>query len=96
MYDALLAIESLLHFVGLMAYAGRTRGEFRKFWAMLLTGFVGVASGTFRFLDLQIAAACFDLGTVDPDSPDLVFRIGGLPRGLNKGAKMTMPAFVVV
>ena len=81
----------LLHFVGLMAMPGEL-GGIPQFWAMLLTGFVGLALGLFVssiFKSPQLASTLIPLILI----PQILFSgIGGSPRGLNKVLSMTMPA----
>ena len=81
----------LLHFGGLMAMPGELVG-IPQLWAMLLTGFVGVALGLFVssiFKSPQLASTLVPLILI----PQILFSgIGGVPRGLNKVISLTMPA----
>jgi hypothetical protein len=81
----------LLHFVGLMPMPGEL-GGIPQFWAMLLTAFVGIATGLFistLFKSRQLAVTIVPLILI----PQILFSgIGGVPQGLNKVVSMTMPA----
>lgn len=80
-----------LHFVGLMPMPGEL-GGIPQFWAMLLTSFVGLATGLFissAFKSPQLATTLVPLILI----PQILFSgIGGVPQGLNKVVSMTMPA----
>jgi hypothetical protein len=77
--------------VGLMSMPGELAGV-PQFWAMLLSGFVGLATGLFissMFRSPQLATTLVPLVLI----PQILFSgIGGVPAGLNKVVTMTMPA----
>jgi hypothetical protein len=81
----------LLHFVGLMPMPGEL-GGIPQLWAMLLTGFVGIATGLFvssLFKSPQLATTLVPLILI----PQILFSgIGGVPHGINKVVSMTIPA----
>jgi hypothetical protein len=81
----------LLHFIGVMPMPGEL-GGIPQLWAMLLTGFVGIATGLFvstLFKSRQLATTMVPLILI----PQILFSgIGGVPQGLNKVISMTMPA----
>jgi ABC-type multidrug transport system ATPase subunit/pSer/pThr/pTyr-binding forkhead associated (FHA) protein len=81
----------LLHFVGLMQMPGEL-GGIPQLWAMLLTGFVGIATGLFvssLFKSSQLATTLVPLILI----PQILFSgIGGVPHGINKVVSMTIPA----
>ncbi|MFL6466726.1 MAG: FHA domain-containing protein [Pyrinomonadaceae bacterium] len=79
------------HFVGLIAMPGELAG-IPQFWAMLLTGFIGISLGLFissLFKSPQLATTVVPLILI----PQILFSgIGGVPHGLNKVISLTMPA----
>jgi ABC-type multidrug transport system ATPase subunit/pSer/pThr/pTyr-binding forkhead associated (FHA) protein len=81
----------LMHFIGIMPMPGEL-GGIPQLWAMLLTGFVGIATGLFvssLFKSRQLATTLVPLILI----PQILFSgIGGVPQGLNKVVSMTMPA----
>ena len=77
--------------VGLMPMPGEL-GGIPQFWAMLLTGFVGLGTGLFissMFRSPQLATTLVPLVLI----PQILFSgIGGVPQGMNRIVSMTMPA----
>jgi ABC-type multidrug transport system ATPase subunit len=77
--------------VGLMPMPGELGGV-PQFWAMLLTGFVGLGTGLLissMFRSPQLATTLVPLILI----PQILFSgIGGVPNGLNKVLSMAMPA----
>jgi ABC-type multidrug transport system ATPase subunit/pSer/pThr/pTyr-binding forkhead associated (FHA) protein len=77
--------------VGAMPMPGEL-GGIPQFWAMLLSGFVGLSTGLFissLFRSPQLATTLVPLILI----PQILFSgIGGVPQGLNKVISMTMPA----
>ena len=77
--------------VGVMSMPSEL-GGIPQFWAMLITGFVGLATGLLissMFSSPQLATTLVPLVLI----PQILFSgIGGVPQGLNKVVSMTMPA----
>lgn len=96
---AIVFIQCLILFVplkffdliGAMPMPGEL-GGIPQFWAMLLSGFVGLATGLFIssiFRSPQLATTLVPLVLI----PQILFSgIGGVPQGPNKALSMTMPA----